>query len=48
MVRDRICGTHVPVDQALTLTDAGGTHYFCGSECRERYLAAARERKPVS
>jgi hypothetical protein len=48
MVRDRVCGTHLPAERALTLTDAGETRYFCGSACRDKHLAAVREREPVS
>lgn len=48
MVEDRVCGTHVPLEGALSLTDEGGTHYFCGTDCRDRHLAALRVKEPVA
>jgi YHS domain-containing protein len=42
MVRDRICGMHVPEEQALTLTQGSETLYFCGPDCRDRHLTLSR------
>jgi xanthine dehydrogenase accessory factor len=37
---DPICGMTVVVDQATPhVTDADGDHWFCGTGCRDRYLA---------
>lgn len=38
MVQDRVCGSYVPLSSAVTLHDDGGTEYFCGTACRDRYL----------
>jgi YHS domain-containing protein len=38
MVRDRVCGTHIPLDRALTLEEDGETLYFCGAKCRDAHL----------
>lgn len=48
MVRDPVCGTHIDPEGAFSLTDGEGTHFFCGAECRDRHLAAARKREPVA
>jgi YHS domain-containing protein len=36
MVKDEICGTYIPRDQALTEVRDGVEHYFCSEECRRR------------
>ncbi len=41
LVRDPVCGTHVPVDASLSLTTRGTTHYFCSEECRARFRKSA-------
>ena len=37
LVRDPVCGTHVPPRPALSLTSAGTTHYFCSERCLNEY-----------
>jgi YHS domain-containing protein len=37
LVRDPVCGTHIPTSAALTLASNGTTHYFCSEACRERF-----------
>ena len=37
LVRDPVCGMHLPPDRALPLVAGGTTHYFCSNECRERF-----------
>jgi YHS domain-containing protein len=39
MVKDEICGTYVPRDDALTEVRDGVVHYFCSEECRRRLKA---------
>ena len=41
LVRDPVCGTHVPPDPALALTVRGATHYFCSEQCRDAYRKQA-------
>ena len=38
MVQDPVCGTWIPVSQALTANRGGETFYFCSSECRDKFL----------
>ena len=37
LVRDPVCGTHVPPRAALSLTSAGSTHYFCSEACLREF-----------
>ena len=37
MVQDPVCGTWVPVGQALSLPAGKETRYFCSDECREKF-----------
>jgi uncharacterized protein len=36
MVKDEICGTYIPREEALTEFRAGAEHYFCSEECRRK------------
>jgi len=37
MKKDPVCGTYIPVKQALKVKTHGETHYFCSEECKEKY-----------
>lgn len=37
LVRDPVCGTHVPPRPTLSLTTAGTTYYFCSERCLNEY-----------
>jgi YHS domain-containing protein len=41
LVRDPVCGTHVPINAALSLTARGATHYFCSEQCRDTFQRRA-------
>jgi YHS domain-containing protein len=42
MVRDPVCGTFLPPDTAVSLTERGGAvRYFCSEKCRDAYRARA-------
>lgn len=41
LVRDPVCGTYVPPRASLSLTSAGGTHYFCSEKCRATFGSRA-------
>lgn len=34
MVKDEICNTYIPREEALTEVRGGVDHYFCSEECR--------------
>lgn len=38
MVKDGICGTYIPREEALTEFRDGAEHYFCSDECRRKFL----------
>ena len=38
MVQDPVCGTWVPLGQAVLLDAKREKHYFCSPECRDKYL----------
>jgi YHS domain-containing protein len=38
MRQDPVCGTWVPVSQALSVRRGGETLHFCSAECRDKYL----------
>jgi YHS domain-containing protein len=37
LVRDPVCGTHIPQGSAIALTRGGATHHFCSQECRDEF-----------
>ena len=42
MVRDPVCGTFLPPDTAVSLTERGGAvRYFCSEKCRDAFRARA-------
>lgn len=45
MVQDPVCGTYVPVGQAVTLKREKETLYFCSEECREKFLQERTDTK---
>jgi YHS domain-containing protein len=38
MVKDPVCGLHVPESRALVSVEAGETVHFCSEACRARYV----------
>ena len=36
MVKDEICGTYIPRDEALREVRDGTEHFFCSEECRRK------------
>jgi YHS domain-containing protein len=36
MVKDEICGTYIPREEALTEVRDGVEHFICSEECRRR------------
>ena len=39
MVRDPVCGTFLPPENAITLAERGSVQYFCSEKCRDAYKA---------
>ena len=40
MVRDPVCGLHLPESSAISLERSGQTVHFCSEECRARFVEA--------
>ncbi len=38
MKQDPVCGTWVPVSQAITIEHMGSQLYFCSPKCRDSFL----------
>ncbi len=38
MVKDEVCNTYVPREEALLEVREGKEHFFCSAECRRRFL----------
>jgi YHS domain-containing protein len=36
MVKDEVCNTYIPREEALTEVRDGGERYFCSEECRRK------------
>lgn len=44
MVRDAVCGLHVPEGRAVTERRSGELFYFCSERCRKSFLASEASR----
>ncbi|HSF17807.1 MAG TPA: YHS domain-containing protein [Vicinamibacteria bacterium] len=42
MVRDPVCGLHLPEGRALTAVQAGERFHFCSERCRAAFLDGGR------
>jgi YHS domain-containing protein len=43
MVKDEMCNTYLPKEDALKANYAGKDYYFCSKECRQKFL---EQKKP--
>jgi YHS domain-containing protein len=41
MVRDPVCGLHLPESRAITETRSGQRYHFCSEQCRQSFLKAS-------
>lgn len=41
MVRDPVCGLHLPENTAITEVLAGERYHFCSERCRQSFLKAS-------
>ncbi len=44
MVKDEVCNTYLPKEDAIRETLDGVDRYFCSQECRSRFLAERKGR----
>ncbi len=40
MVKDEVCNTYIPEDEALKENRNGRVYYFCSEDCRKKFLAS--------
>jgi YHS domain-containing protein len=45
MVKDPFCETYFPKRNGIKKVLGGQTHYFCSTECRDKYLEAKKDPK---
>lgn len=45
MVKDEVCNTYLPKDEAILETIDGMEHYFCSQECRQKFLEQRKTRE---
>ena len=41
MVRDPVCGLHLPATSAISVSRAGKTLHFCSEQCRQSFVEAS-------
>jgi YHS domain-containing protein len=44
LMRDPVCGMHMPEHLAITCRDRGELKYFCSAECRDKYASETLRR----
>jgi len=44
MVKDEVCNTYLPRDEAILEKTDGEDHYFCSQECRRIFLEQRKSR----
>jgi YHS domain-containing protein len=43
MVKDNICNTYLPKDEATIEIHQGKEYFFCSDECRKKFLQAKKD-----
>ena len=46
MVKDEICNTYIPKEEALREVRDGREYFFCSAECRRKFLKSATPPPP--
>jgi YHS domain-containing protein len=44
MVKDEVCNTYLPREDAIRESIDGMDHFFCSSECRDKFLQQKKEK----
>ncbi len=47
MVKDEICNTYIPKDEALREVRNGREYFFCSAECRRKFLEQGTSPPPA-
>jgi YHS domain-containing protein len=48
LVKDPVCGTYVEISGSISVRDGDTAHYFCGHDCRDRFLEKLRREKGLA
>lgn len=43
MVKDEMCNTYLPEEDAIKEKYNGKMHYFCSEECRKKFLQSRKK-----
>jgi YHS domain-containing protein len=43
MVKDEVCNTYLPREDAIREVIKGEEHFFCSNDCRQKFLEAKKE-----
>jgi uncharacterized protein len=43
MVKDEICNTYIPKEDAIREVREGQEHFFCSQECRKKFLHSKKK-----
>ncbi len=46
MVKDEVCNTYLPKEDALKEIAEGKEYFFCSKECRQKFLESKNDRYP--
>jgi len=46
MVKDEICNTYLPKEEAIKEIHEGKEYYFCSEKCRQKFLEKSRSSTP--
>jgi len=45
MVKDEICNTYLPKEEAIKEIYKGKEYYFCSNECRQKFLDSKKKKQ---
>jgi YHS domain-containing protein len=46
MVKDEVCNTYLPQEDAVRANVDGTDHFFCSRECRDKFVEQAKKKAP--
>jgi YHS domain-containing protein len=46
MVRDEVCDTYLPQEDAVRANVGGVDYFFCSRECRDKFIEQKRNNRP--
>jgi len=46
MVKDKMCNTYLPKENAIREVHKGKEYFFCSDECRRKFLQSKKDKQP--